>query len=153
MKATDSAYNVLLPVRKRSSTKSSMPAVRAYCTAESAENGRPLLRTSWGRKSASNTGPVVCRRACFSTLCNSPDVSRPGVAHKQIQGLGRDLADTLPQLAVEPREEVLDQQRQVLAPLAQGRQLDGETVEPIVEIGAEPARRATTASGRGGWRR
>ena len=43
------------------------------------------------------------------------DVARPGVAPQQLQRLRRDPLDVLAQLAAEALEEVLDQERQVVA--------------------------------------
>src|SRR5262249_58515036 len=54
-------------------------------------------------------------------------------------GLGGDGADVAPQGAVEVGEEVLDQQRDVLAALAQGRHANGEDVESVEKVPAEPA--------------
>ena len=39
----------------------------------------------------------------------------------------------------EALEEVVDQQRQVFAPLAQRRQVDGQDVQPVEEVFAEAA--------------
>ena len=52
----------------------------------------------------------------------------------------------------ELREEVLDQQRDVVLALAQRRQVDVDDVEPVVEVLAEPALLDLLA-GRGSWRR
>ena len=40
---------------------------------------------------------------------------------------------------VEACDEVLDQERQILSPLAERRQVDGEDAEPVVEVAAERA--------------
>ena len=50
-------------------------------------------------------------------------------------------------------QEVLDQERDVLAPVAQGRDLDGDDAQAVVEVLLERALRRPSAAGRGWWRR
>ena len=68
-----------------------------------------------------------------------PDVARPGVIAQAIHGLLRDLADIPAQLDAETPHEVLHQERQVIAPLAQGGQVDGEDAQPVKQVGPEPS--------------
>ncbi len=62
-------------------------------------------------------------------------VPRPVVTDQAIERVGRDAA--LAELAGVLGQEVLDQQRNVAPPLAQRRQVQGDDVEPIVEVLAE----------------
>jgi hypothetical protein len=59
------------------------------------------------------------------------DVAGPVVGGEQGQGLGAGADHALAFLDIEAADEVLDQGRDVLAPLAQGRRLDGEDVQAI----------------------
>ena len=82
------------------------------------------------------------------------DVARPVVALEHLHRVDRDLAQRATSIcsAVLLQEEV-DQERDVLAPLAQRRQVDRDDVEAVVEVLAEVARRRSAARGRGWWRR
>ena len=66
-------------------------------------------------------------------------VALPRQRHEELQGRAVDALEVLLQLAVVHRHEVLDERRDVLAALAQRRNLDAEDVEPVVEIVAERA--------------
>ena len=52
------------------------------------------------------------------------DVARPVVVHQQVERVRRHLEHSAAVLLAVLLEEVLDEQRNVLAPLAQRRQLD-----------------------------
>ena len=67
------------------------------------------------------------------------DVARPVVPLQQLQRLARDAGHRLVHLLGVLREEVLGEQRDVLAPLAQRRQHDRDDVEAVVQVLAEPA--------------
>ena len=67
-------------------------------------------------------------------------VALPGQRHEQLQGGAVGAFEALLQLAVVDADEVLDQRRDVLAPLAQRRDLDVDDVEAVVEVVAELAR-------------
>src|SRR5262249_34569151 len=66
-----------------------------------------------------------------------PNVSRPRVAAQPLQPLGGDLADLPPELAVEAAQVVLDQHQQVIVPLPQGGQVDGEDAQPVIQVRPE----------------
>ena len=66
-----------------------------------------------------------------------PDVARPGVAAQPLQRLRGDLANLPPEFAAEAPQVVLHQQRQVVAPLAQGGQVDGEDAQPVIQVRPE----------------
>ena len=68
-----------------------------------------------------------------------PHVPRPGVAAQPLQRLRGDLAHLPAQLPAAPPQVELDQQRQVLAALAQGGQVDGEDPQPVVQVQPELA--------------
>src|SRR5207245_16188 len=67
-----------------------------------------------------------------------PDVSGPGIDHEGGQGLPIDAVDLLACDAGVAGDEVIDQQGDVGGALAQRRQEDGQDVEAVVEIFAEP---------------
>src|SRR5512135_226499 len=67
------------------------------------------------------------------------DVPRPVVVAEQAHRIGVDPPHLAPVLlGVAPQEEI-DQERDVLTPLAQGGQVDRDDVEAIVQVLAEPA--------------
>ena len=67
------------------------------------------------------------------------DVPGPGVALEHVHERGgRDALHVLAGLGVELLDEVVDEERHVLAALLERRQPDGEDVEPEVEVLAEP---------------
>ncbi len=74
-------------------------------------------------------------------LCSSRHVAGPGIRFQETQGLRRHRANLAIQAAVGHFYQVVHQRRQVLAPLAQRRQMDGEAVEPIEQVLAKAARR------------
>ena len=63
-----------------------------------------------------------------------PDVAGPVVALEHGQGLRGDAAHLLAELLAELLEEVGDEQRDVLAALAQRRQVDRDDVEAVEEV-------------------
>src|SRR5882672_7352367 len=66
------------------------------------------------------------------------DVPGPGVAREPLHRLGRDPAHRSSMLLSESRHEVLDQERDVLAPRPEGLHVDGNHAQPVEEILAEP---------------
>src|SRR5271166_6716533 len=66
-----------------------------------------------------------------------PDVARPAVAAQSLQCLWGELAHFPPQLTAVASKVALRQKRQVVAPLAQGGQVDGENPQPVIQIGPE----------------
>ena len=84
-------------------------------------------------------GPAQGERA-FDGVLELTDVPRPRVAHHAAHRRLRDRH--LPRPALLPAEgfhEVTDQQRDVLAPFPEWRQVDGDDVETVVQVFAEPA--------------
>ena len=79
------------------------------------------------------------------------DVARPGVAHQGVHDRGRDGLDLPAHPPGEPLGEMADQQRDVVAALAQRRQHDREDVQAVVEVAAEAAVGRPSAPGRGSW--
>jgi hypothetical protein len=66
------------------------------------------------------------------------DVARPVVPLEQRHRLVRDAGHGLPHLLAVLREEVLGDERDVFAPLAQRGQLNRDDVDPVVEVLAKP---------------
>ncbi len=64
-------------------------------------------------------------------------VPRPRIRLQHRQSLGGRAAHRLAARARELGDEVVDEARNVLAPIAQGRQMDREDVQPVIEIFAE----------------
>ena len=67
------------------------------------------------------------------------DVARPVVAREDLERAGRHPAHVAVELARVLGEEVVDEQGDVVAPLAERGDRDGHDVEPVVEVLAEPA--------------
>ena len=139
-----SAYRSSSRPASRSSTNVPIPARPAP--------RRPARRSrlhGWaGQELGQEDGPARLEQGLLEHALQLADVARPGVAPQRPPAPpGRRAAcHRLAQLAAEAAEEVVDQQRQVVAALAQRRQLDGEDVEPVVQVAAERARRATSSS-------
>src|SRR6185436_4693059 len=64
------------------------------------------------------------------------DVARPAILHEDADRVGRDL-DRPAILGVEATAEMLDQNRNLFATLAQRRNADLDHVEPVIEVFAE----------------
>ena len=64
-----------------------------------------------------------------------------------------DAGIVLPSLAAYRSSQVLDQERNVLAPLPERRHRDREHVQPVEEIAAERPSAIASVAGRGWWRR
>jgi len=65
------------------------------------------------------------------------NVSRPRMSSEGIQAVLAHTLDSLPVFPVEFLDEVLDEQRQILEPVSQRRQLDGVNVKTVVEVLAQ----------------
>src|SRR6266566_842822 len=67
-------------------------------------------------------------------------VAGPGVLEERAERAGRREREGRALRAVEARDEVLDERREVVAPLSKRRERDREHAQPIVQIAAELAR-------------
>src|SRR3990167_5375395 len=79
------------------------------------------------------------------------NIARPRIGNEAVECPLRDRLDRPPQLPRVLRHEVPHQQRDILGPLAQGRDPDREDVQPIEKVRAEPpfmCRRFEVAVGR-----
>ena len=81
------------------------------------------------------------------------DVARPRVRHQPAQGGRVDPVKPPGDPRRELVEEVLRQERDILRPLAERRELDREDAEPVVQVFAERLLARRPSSGRGWWRR
>ena len=63
-----------------------------------------------------------------------PDVARPAVASEDLLDLRSDGGEPLPEFLVVEGEEVPGQEQDVLSPLPERRQEDGDDLEPVVEV-------------------
>ena len=75
-------------------------------------------------------------RGAFDAILQLAHVARPVAVQQDLQRLGRDAQPALV-ACVELFQEVLDQQRNVFAPLAQRRQGDRDHVDAVIEVLAE----------------
>src|SRR5437016_7327285 len=66
------------------------------------------------------------------------DVPRPGMTHERLHHVGRDVVDATTELLGVLRDVVAHEERDVLGPLAKGREIDRKDVQPVVQVGAEP---------------
>src|SRR5690349_11731400 len=70
----------------------------------------------------------------FERVPQFPDVTRPRMALQTSHGLRRHGLEGLLEFARKVGEEVIDQRRNVLRPLAQRRQVDRNDVQPVEEV-------------------
>ena len=101
--------------------------------------GRATPRSCGGRCSTRQLGAVAQDHRPLDVVLQLADVARPVVLAQQPHRLGVDPADLAAVLLGVALQEELDQRRDVLAALAQGRQVDRDDVEPVVQVLAEPA--------------
>jgi len=66
------------------------------------------------------------------------DIARPVMIPQRLHDLGGHGFDALRELVLMALDEVPDQARDVVGPIAQRRQRDGKYAEPVIEVGAEP---------------
>ena len=92
------------------------------------------------RKAAPSACPPGERITARSIRCSSSRIlPGPGVVHQGLHCFRRHVFDILLHALGIFRQEILDQQRNILAPIAQRRNGDGEDVQAIVEIAAKLA--------------
>ena len=85
----------------------------------------------------SSIGPAESTTMFSIDVLQLPHVARPGVAHQHLLRLGLDAFDRLAVLLGRLLEEVVDQQRDVLAALAQRRDVDRHALDAEVQVLAE----------------
>src|SRR2546425_4903639 len=68
------------------------------------------------------------------------DVAGPRVAHEPLHHIGRNRLDAPAETSGVVRDEVAHEKRDILGPLAKGREIDRKDVQPVVEIGAKLSR-------------
>ena len=100
---------------------------------------RPRPRSCGGRCSTRQLGAVAQDHRPLDVVLQLADVARPVVVAEQPHRLGVDPPHLAAVLLGVALQEELDQRRDVLAALAQGRQVDRHDVEPVVQVLAEPA--------------
>src|SRR3954451_22640230 len=82
--------------------------------------------------------PADHQRALYGVL-QLAYVARPVVAHEHVESLGGDGGHGPAGRQTELVQERVDEQWNVFAAVAEGRQLDTEHVQPVIEIGPEIA--------------
>src|SRR5262249_40440232 len=85
-------------------------------------------------------GPLAEDDGALHDVLELPDVTGPAVARQASHGFRRDRADALAELLHKPGQEERHQLGNVRSSAAERGDLDGEHVEPIEEVGAEPSR-------------
>ena len=90
-------------------------------------------------RSGADARPVREHDGALDDVLELAHVARPVVLHQQVERLGRELEVRLVVLLAVFLEEVLREQRDVVLPLAQRRQVDVDDVQPVVEVLAEPS--------------
>src|SRR6266849_4717638 len=68
------------------------------------------------------------------------DVTGPRVAHEPLHHIGRNRLDAPAETSGVVRDEVAHEKRDVLGPLAKGREIDRKNVQPVVKVGAKLSR-------------
>src|SRR5437764_5177126 len=110
-------------------------------------SGGELFRRDWPRPQrrrqvgGADHGALGEQDRPLEHVLELADVARPRVSGEGGQRVVLDPLDVLLQASVVLLPEMLHQQRNVVPPLAQRRQVDGDDVQPIVEVLAEPSRR------------
>ena len=107
---------------------------------------RRRRRPQTGRSITSMRDPAAHDHRPLHHVAQLPDVARPPCGAQRVQRLRCEAVEVLAVGGGELVQEVLGQQRNVLAALAQRRQRDGEDVEAVVEVLAEPALARRSAS-------
>ena len=82
-------------------------------------------------------GAAGLEQGLFQDALQLPNVARPRVAAQPLQPLGGDLADLPPEFAVEAAQVVLHQHQQVIVPLPQWGQVDGEDAQAVIQVRPE----------------
>ncbi len=154
------AARALLPLARanarRINSRSIRPRNSSSTIASSLRRGRVAAsatqRSRSGRSSAWTSGPAARATPLRHHLRQLVDVARPRVGVQAIQRLRREAGKLLAAAGVELLEEDLGQQRQVLAPLGQRGQLDGDRAEhggQVLAIPPPPRQLAQRLLGRG----
>ena len=68
-------------------------------------------------------------RGALENVAQFANISRPGVAHENVQHFRADAAHVLAVLGVDVAQDVLDQQRDIVFVFAQRRQIDVKDVQ------------------------
>src|SRR5437016_5657698 len=68
------------------------------------------------------------------------DVTGPRVAQELLHHIGRNRLDAPAETSGVVRDEVAHEKRDVLGPLAKGREIDRKNVQPVVQVGAKLSR-------------
>ena len=107
-----------------------------------ADGRRPGPRSPSGEEVGRQVGelqpvPLAQDEGVLEDVLELPHVAGEVVRHQQAEDFGVDAADRLPLDAIEPGDEVIHEQRDVLPPLAQRRDLDPHHVDAVVEVGPE----------------
>ena len=96
--------------------------------------------------------PAAQNHAALDHVAELSDVARPRVGDQGVHDLTRDPRDATAELGPELVREMTDEKRNVAGPFPQRRQLDGEDVEAVVEVGPKVSllhRSGEIAVGRG----
>ena len=70
----------------------------------------------------------------FENVFQLSDVSGPIILHQAAHDLSRNLSHIFVKFAIEDVDKVIDQKGDVVNSLAQGRYMDGDHIEPVIEF-------------------
>ena len=95
------------------------------------------FRSSMGKNSGNNTGPVACNIACLSVLCSSRTF--PGHEYPTRRSIASEETShkVLPSSRPKRARKCSTRSRNIAATLAEWRQGDRKSIKAVVEIGAE----------------
>ena len=162
------SYRVERSMPRASAAALTLPRVRwsvaaMYCCSRSwsvrpAGSRRPsargvAARTEEGEVLGGEDAGLAADERALDRVLQLAHVAGPVVVHQHAQRLVRDPGDGAAELVREPVEELLREERHVLAPLTQGRDPDVDHVQTVEEVLAEAPLARRRPRGRGGWRR
>jgi hypothetical protein len=79
------------------------------------------------------------KNSALDKIFELADVAGPGIVREGVHGVGGNVLDGFVEAAADFLDEVADEEGNILAALAQRRDVDGENVEAVVEFAAEGA--------------
>src|SRR6185369_14952395 len=91
------------------------------------------VRERW-QEARQQRHPLCTQNRLFQHVLKLADVPRPMVGAQAIHGFGSYASDTPAELAAEPLNIVLGQQRNVITAFTQGREVDREDTQAVVQI-------------------
>jgi hypothetical protein len=107
--------------------------------AEGAEAGEKRSAPAAARVADLSSESGREKNSALHEIFELADVAGPGIVREGVHGVGGNVLDGFVEAAADFLDQVANEEGNVLATLAQRRDVDGENVEAIVEIAAEGA--------------